>query len=103
MAYLKSCPFCGSDNLFIIHNKKYKYASTRRYVECQNCGATASIETWNNRVDAPSVYTGNDVINRITERLKELKNEKELGSHKVMIQEAIEIVKEEAEKNEVER
>lgn len=47
MAELKKCPFCKSENLYIIHDKKSIKRNT--FVECQNCKATAPIEAWNNR------------------------------------------------------
>lgn len=47
MAELKKCPFCESENLYIIHDKISIKRKT--FVECQNCKATAPIKAWNNR------------------------------------------------------
>lgn len=47
MAELKKCPFCGGENLYIIHDKISIKRKT--FVECQDCKATAPIEAWNNR------------------------------------------------------
>lgn len=36
-----SCPFCGSDNIDVIHyTGSYGYSTDETYVKCKYCGAT---------------------------------------------------------------
>lgn len=80
MADLKKCPFCGGEAE--IHSK-CSYEETGGdimfFVKCESCGAESGwhtvqpivIEAWNNRITETSVHTGNDVVERIVERVKE--------------------------------
>ena len=85
MSELKICPFCSKT--LIADGAKF---FVHPVVGCLLDGIpikndAESIKRWNTRKP----------MQNIVERLKELKNEKTIGSHKVMIKEAIEIVKEE--------
>ena len=58
--------------------------------EIREDGTEFSYVNYSEIEDAKVVYD----VDKVVERLEELKSEKDIGSHKVMIKEAIDIVKE---------
>lgn len=82
---LLPCPFCGGEARLINGIPKINYIKCKR---CQTMTSSSEvieyvIELWNTRKP----------MDRIVEQLENLKQENVIGSHKVMLKEAIEIVK----------
>ena len=75
MAELKKCPFCKSENIYIIHDKISIKRKT--FVECQYCKATAPIESWNRRATEAEIR--NKAIDEFAERVKPIIDEKIKG------------------------